>query len=37
MQHEFFVNGCSMQAIGEAADIDTPAVVQMYLDPERHL
>eukprot|EP00878_Enallax_costatus_P003423 GHUV01003634.1.p2 GENE.GHUV01003634.1~~GHUV01003634.1.p2 ORF type:complete len:408 (-),score=155.96 GHUV01003634.1:5007-6095(-) len=37
MQNEFFVNGCSMQAIGEAADIDTPTVVQMYLDPERHL
>jgi hypothetical protein len=37
MQYSFYVQGRTMEAIGEAADIDTPAVVQLYLDPHRHL
>lgn len=37
MQHDFFVAGQSLQAIGTAADIDTLAVVQAYIDPIRHL
>lgn len=37
MQHDFFVAGQSLQAIGTAADIDTSAVVQAYIDPTRHL
>lgn len=37
MQHAFFVGGQPLAAIGEAADIDTPAVLQLYLDPSRHL
>jgi hypothetical protein len=36
MQHEFYSNGVSLQAVGEAADIDTPAVVAIYLDLHRH-
>ena len=36
MQHEFFINGVSLQAVGEAADIETSAVVRTYLDPFRH-
>ena len=36
MQHAFFARGETLQAIGEAADIDTPAVVGLYLDPTRH-
>lgn len=35
MQHEFFINGMSLQAVGEAADIDTLTVVQQYLNPHR--
>lgn len=37
MQHDFFVAGKSLQAIGAAADIETLAVVQAYVDPTRHL
>lgn len=37
MQHDYFVHGHSLQAIGEAADIDTGAVVEMYIDPTRHM
>ena len=37
MQHAFYVGGQTLAAVGEAADIDTPAVVQLYLDPKRHL
>lgn len=37
MQHDFFVAGKSLAAIGTAADIDTMAVVQAYVDPTRHL
>jgi hypothetical protein len=37
MQHAFYVGGQTLAAVGEAADIDTPAVVRLYLDPHRHL
>jgi N-acyl-L-homoserine lactone synthetase len=36
MQHDFYINGASLQVVGEAADIDTPAVVATYLDLHRH-
>ena len=36
MQHDFHVNGVSLQAVGEAADINTSAVVATYLDQHRH-
>jgi hypothetical protein len=35
MQHDFFVLGRSLQAIGDAADIATPAVVSQYVNPHR--
>jgi hypothetical protein len=37
MQHDYFIAGKSLQAIGTAADIDTLAVVQRYVDPTGHL
>ena len=37
MQYDYFVLGRSQQAIGEDADINTPAVVSAYLDPSRHV
>jgi len=37
MQHAFWVEGQPLSVLGEAADIDTAAVVQMYVDPLRHL
>jgi hypothetical protein len=36
MQHAVFVCGASLQAVGEAADIETGSVVATYLDPHRH-
>ena len=37
MQHDYFLLGRPMQAIGDDADINTPAVVGRYLDPTGHL
>lgn len=37
MQHDYFIAGKSLQAIGAAADIDTLAVVQRYVDPVGHM
>jgi hypothetical protein len=37
MQHAVHVCGVSLQAVGEAADIETPAVVATYVDPYRHV
>jgi hypothetical protein len=37
MQHDYFIAGRSLQAIGAAADIDTISVVQRYIDPVGHL
>jgi hypothetical protein len=37
MQHDYFIAGKSLQAVGAAADIDTLAVVQRYVDPNGHL
>lgn len=37
MQHAYHVEGRSLATIGEAADVETPQVVQLYLDPNRHL
>lgn len=37
MQHDYFIAGKSLQAIGVAADIDTLSVVQRYVDPSGHL
>jgi hypothetical protein len=37
MQHDYLIAGRSLQAIGVAADIDTMAVLQAYVDPTRHL
>jgi hypothetical protein len=31
LQHAFYVEGKSLEVLGEAADIDTPGVVQQYL------
>jgi hypothetical protein len=39
IQHDFYINGASLQAVEEAADIDTPAVVAtlpLHLDLHRH-
>jgi hypothetical protein len=35
MQHDYFVLGRSLQAVGDAADIATPAVVAQYVNPHR--
>lgn len=35
MQHDYFILGRSLQAIGDAADIATAAVVSKYVDPHR--
>lgn len=37
MQHAFYVDGQPLEAIGEAADVDTPAVLGLYLDRHRHM
>uniref|UniRef100_A0A383WP94 Uncharacterized protein n=1 Tax=Tetradesmus obliquus TaxID=3088 RepID=A0A383WP94_TETOB len=37
MQHAVHVCGVSLQAVGEAADIETPAVVATYVDPYMHV
>jgi hypothetical protein len=37
MQHDYFIAGKSLQALGAAADIDTLSVVQRYVDPTGHL
>ena len=37
MQHAFHVQGRSLVAVGEAADIQTARVVRLYVDQSRHL